>query len=641
MTWLRNLFETYESNQNLIGVFQRKSNNQEYALIPLSHSTSNAQIEVTLDMEGNLVSASVIEKEDASTVIPCTEDSASRSGREPAPHPLHDKLIYVAGDYVKYGGSEKSYNPHAKYMEQLKSWCESEHSHPKVNAVYKYLLKGRLVEDLIAQKVIFIDGNNKFIEKWEKKSEEELEDKPAIYRVISSGQNQSDAFVRFSVNETGVPESRLWRDSSVFNSFINYYSSTMIDNDLCYVTGTDRPSAEKHASKIRHAADMAKLISSNDSTGFTYRGRFITSKEAASVSYEVSQKAHNALKWLVARQGILIGGEVFLVWGTKHLDLPNPFEGTDNFELFADFVDDANEDITHQQFANQVKKAISGYRHSFEHNSNVIIMAVDAATPGRMAIVYYRDMDKHLFLDRLESWHTTCFWRHQYKSENGKRITFFGAPATKDIAFAAYGLNASDKVVKGLVERMLPSILDRRPVPRDIEQSVFNRASNPVGMDNWEWEKTLSITCAIFNRKYKEEGFSVSLDEHNEDRNYLFGRLLAIADVLESRALFYNGETRATNAMRYMQTFSQQPRRTWKIIQSNIAPYQAKYVNRFGYFQRLLDEVGAKFKPMEFSDESLNGLYLLGYYSQRHALNSNKSEKVMNEGEMNDDDFES
>ena len=42
---------------------------------------------------------------------------------------------------------------------------------------------------------------------------------------------------------------------------------------------------------------------------------------------------------------------------------------------------------------------------------------------------------------------------------------FYGAPAPKDIAFAAYGPRASDKIVKGLMERMLPCIIDESQIP--------------------------------------------------------------------------------------------------------------------------------------------------------------------------------
>ncbi|WP_144463661.1 type I-C CRISPR-associated protein Cas8c/Csd1 [Siminovitchia fortis] len=630
MTWLKNLYDTYENNQGLIGAFEKNKNDQEFALIPISHTTQTAQIEVSLDDNGNFVSAKVVDKNDASTIIPCTEASASRTSA-PVPHPLFDKLMYVAGDYLKYGGTIKKTNPYQDYMDQLKTWCESEYSHPKVESVYAYLSKGRLIEDLVEEKIIYVDENDKFIEKWTNSIKEKYGEKPDLFKVVSS--NQSDAFVRFSVNKIGEPESRLWRDSSVYESFIQFYESLLQNQDYCYVTGESLPTTERHASRIRYSADMSKLISGNDTSGFTFRGRFKKSQEAASISYEVSQKAHNALKWLIAKQGFSIDGKVFLVWGTEESDLPNPHDDTDSLGLY-DTVSETTGDVTHQEFANQVQKAIAGYRHDTDYKSKVNIMIVDAATPGRMAIVYYRDMDKELFLNRLESWHKTCCWLHRYKKDEDKKtIIFMGAPATKDIAFAAYGSKASDKLVKGLVERMLPSIIDGRKIPVDIVRSAFNRASNPVGMETWEWEKTLSITCALINKAYEKEGLTVGLDVDNDNRDYLFGRLLAIADVLERNALD-NDEKRATNAIRYMNAFAQHPSRTWSIIQANIQPYQAKLGTRLSYHNKLLDEVGAMLKPEDFNDKPLSGLYLLGFYSQRHELYKSKKEKEAEKGEV-------
>lgn len=629
MTWMQNLYLTYDKNERSIGKFEKKSNDQEFALIPVSHTTQSAQIEVILDMKGNFVSAKVVDKSDASTIIPCTEASASRSGTAPPPHPLHDKLAYVAGDYIKYGGAVKKTNPHTDYMNQLKEWCDSEYSHPKVQSVYTYLSKGTLVEDLINEKIIYVDENLQFIEKWSKSLDEQYGERPEIFKVVSS--NQSDAFVRFAVNKIGEPESRLWRDKTVHESFIKYYEDTLQESDLCYITGEKLPITERHASRIRHAADMAKIISSNDTSGFTFRGRFKQSKDAASVSYEVSQKAHNALKWLIAKQGWTIDGKVFLVWGTDELNIPTPFMDTDDL-LYGSAVIEHSGDSTHQEFANQVKKAITGYKHDTNYKSNVIIMIVDAATPGRMSIVYYRDMEKELFLNRLENWHKTCYWLHRYKKDEEKKfMTFLGAPATKDIAFAAYGLKASDKIVKGLIERMLPSIIDERPIPLDILRSAVNRTSNPIAMEKWEWEKTLSITCALIRKTYEKEAFDVGLDKKNEQRDYLFGRLLAVADLLERSALDRD-EQRATNAIRYMNAFSQRPARTWNIIQANIQPYQAKLGKKLNFYNQIIDEIGSMLKPEDFTDKPLSGLYLLGFYSQRHELYKGKNEK--DEGEM-------
>ena len=55
------------------------------------------------------------------------------------------------------------------------------------------------------------------------------------------------------------------------------------------------------------------MISSNDKTNFTYRGRFHDVGEAYTISYEASQKIHNALKWLIERQGVKVGDKEFVL----------------------------------------------------------------------------------------------------------------------------------------------------------------------------------------------------------------------------------------------------------------------------------------------------------------------------------------
>lgn len=48
MTWLANLHKTYENHSHVIGQFEKKKNDREYALIPVSHTTQSAHIEVNL-----------------------------------------------------------------------------------------------------------------------------------------------------------------------------------------------------------------------------------------------------------------------------------------------------------------------------------------------------------------------------------------------------------------------------------------------------------------------------------------------------------------------------------------------------------------------------------------------------------------
>lgn len=618
MSWLLHLYETYKTHASQVGIIEKRFNEQEYTLLPIAHTTQNAHIEVTVTRDGEIHSAEVITvKSNMSTLIPCTEKSASRAGSVVAPYPLHDKLSYVTGDLIAYGGEKKKEDPFAAYIKQLKGWADSSHAVDKVRSIYQYVSKGTLIQDLIKLRILHVDDNNRLINKWDKSNETT---RPLIYSVLTG--DLDSAFIRFNVYAPGDHLTDVWKDPEMYDSFIHYYNEQLGDTDLCYVTGELKPSTDRHANKIRNAADKAKLISANDSNGFTYRGRFRTSQEAASISYEVSQKAHNALKWLINRQGKVIDQRVFLVWGDERTDIPSFAD--DAFDTAPSAAIVKQVAYTNQEFAAEFAKALDGYSNHLakKGQSEVHIMVLDSATTGRMAVLYYRSMDKHLYLNKLIDWHTSCVWLHRYRSVSGERVQFYGAPSTKDIAFAAYGPKAGDKIVKGLMERMLPCIVDGRDIPLDIWRSAFNRASNPVSMERWEWEKTLSIACALIN---KREGRNVALDTENDDRNYLFGRMLAIADVLERRAL--GDEDRSSNAIRYMNAFSRHPERTWGVIQQSLQPYQARLGWKALDLNKLLDEVGSMMKAEDFNNEPLTGLYLLGFYSQRHALYQRKDKK--------------
>ena len=113
----------------------------------------------------------------------------------------------------------------------------------------------------------------------------------------------------------------------------------------------------------------------------------------------------------------------------------------------------------------------------------------------------------------------------------------------------------------------------------------------------------------------------MSLDEKRNTRDYLYGRLLALADHIEESVLRKSSEKRATNATRYMQQFSQHPFRTWNQIHSALNPYIVR-LGGAGYYKSLIAEVKELFiSPEDYmNDKPLSGEYLLGYYCQRQKL---------------------
>lgn len=127
----------------------------------------------------------------------------------------------------------------------------------------------------------------------------------------------------------------------------------------------------------------------------------------------------------------------------------------------------------------------------------------------------------------------------------------------------------------------------------------------------------------------------MSLDETRITRDYLYGRLLAIADVLEEIALYKAKEKRATNAARYMQQFSQRPYQTWKQIHEALTPYMVRLGGAHYYKNLIAEVINLNPEALE-GNKPLTGEYLLGYYCQRQKM-CEKKEKPASEGNNNAD----
>ncbi len=634
MSWIQKLYDTYENCQSLVGVVEDENEkDSKPPLMPIYHMTQQAQIEAVIDTDGCWRTAQVIEdKKKRTTLIPCTESSAARTSK-PVPHPLFDNLTYLAGDYIKYRDLKEERYP--GYIAQLSAWCDSPYAHPKVCAVLKYLKKGCLMEDLIRTGTLYRDEAGNLSEKWDG----DKKDTPQIFKTVTD--DQADAFVRFKVvSADGFEEqnSRIWEDRSVWQSYIDYQNSLPAEKDFCYVLGKKIPVSTLSPKYIRRPGDGAKLISANDSSGFTYRGRFETPAQAFCIGRETTEKAHNALKWLIPRQAYSNGDQVILAWRTDGGKTLDPCENSlDTLDFF-----EPDEPIltTGENFAQKFRYALAGYGGRLKGGEEACIIGLDSATPGRLSIFYYRELPEKDLVNRIAFWHETCRWRFQEfpkktKFEKGaKPVPFIGAPSPETITEAAYGRQVSDKLKKSTVQRLLPCIADGAALPRDIMLCTARRASNPVGLDDQDRGRTLAVACALIRKyhndavnrdeanpgitkleKYKER-WEMTLDTQETDRNYLFGRALAYAQQLENYALSLQSEKRSTNAERMQTAFSQHPAKTWKTLYQALSPYLQRLGRRGFRYRDELNEVISRIEIKDFTNDPLNEIYLLGYACQ-------------------------
>lgn len=647
MSWMEKLYQTYEAGIKLDLPLEKR-------LMPISHTPQNAHINIILDGEGNFLSASVLEK--TQIILPATEDSATRSSND-APHGLADKLQYVAKDYAAFGGQKKAY--FGSYEEQLQKWCGSEYEHEKVKAILRYIQNGTVIKDLVNLKILHVDANNKLLTTWEGQEGEQ----PLLFKVLPKEKgtlDQGSTLVCWTVEKKDDPVTQTWKDETIQKSWIAYNSANGGEKGLCYITGQQQPLSTKHPAKIRHSGDKAKLISSNDSSGYTYRGKFMEDNQACGVSFEVSQKAHNALTWLIQRQGFRNGDQAYVAWAVSGEDIPSPL--VDAYSV----MDEEPKEIDlgtnlAQDYAIRLRNYIAGYAAKLKPNEQIIIMGIDSATPGRMGIIYYREMFSYEFLERLEKWHKEFAWYQRHtqpipneigKNPKTKVIYPLSSPVPKDIAGAAYGNNASDELKKNVIERILPCIVDDLPFPFDLVQSCVHKSTNRVAYasdEQWLWEKNLGITCALFKGYFarhpkdnQRRHYTMALQEDYHSRDYLYGRLLAVAERIEEIALSIAGENRPTNATRLMQRFSDHPAQTWLTIYKALDPYmQRLQTSRTAFLNNQREELEtiiSAFAIEDFNNNApLSGEFLLGYYCQRQKMKEDSAEnkKRFNENKDN------
>ena len=645
MSWMQKLYRTYES------ILEQGVTDDTEPLTPVGHTIQNAHIVIVIDGQGNFQTAHVMPPKTA-ILLPATESSENRTSGE-APHPLADKIQYVAKDYADYGGEKKAYLE--GYLRQLKAWCESPFAHPKVQAVLNYVAKGRVVADLVEAGIFPLDSDGKVLNKWEAEG-----DAPSIFSVLPKTKGEIEfgsALVCWQVEIAGDVHSQTWTDKTIQQSWADYAASEKAEKGFCLVQGEEAVISTMHPAKLRHTGDKAKLISSNDTAGYTFRGRFATAEEAASVSADVSAKAHSALRWLISRQGIRNGDQVTVAWAISGKPVPSPMKDIsseidwDNLDISAvENPDEFSSQTSSEQpspdwsvnigraAAQIIKKKLHGYQAELKAHEQISLIMLDSATPGRMALTYYQEFLPANYFANLDAWIDDFAWYQRYSIEvqNGKKTDKrtqwrFVPPSPYSIAEAVYGKSLSDTLKKQLYARLLPVIAGGTsvPIPEDLVRQSFQAACNPNGCENWEWQRNIGVACALYKgwraRHHdlsQRRTYPMSLDIQNRSRDYLYGRLLAVAENTESYALYLAGEKRATTAERYMQRFAEHPFATWRNIELALKPYQERLRNNGkDTGAQAISEIMELFAIDDFTcDDKLSGEFLLGYHCQKMGI---------------------
>ena len=596
MGLMKQAYDTYcAMEKQYVGVYGETKE----PLVPVSHQIVKADLEITLDSEGNLLDARQVDSKEAATIIPVTEPSAGRTGDTSCAHPLCDQLRFFSPRYpAKYEA----------YLTQLHRWEGSPFSHPKLSAIARYVEKGSILEDMSRFGLISLDEKGM----------------PTKEKLL----------VRWRV-EAGTEGNvaACWQDRTLFQAFIDYYAAGQKSAPVfCMVSGKNALPANQHPKKIINICANAKLISANDTSGFTYRGRFQTDAEAMTMSYETSQKIHSALHWLSANQGVAIGGRTFLCWNPQGIEIPKPQ---------AAFLrgNTANQ-VKYSDYRKALSETLRGWKETIPADAGAVIAVFDAATSGRLALTYYSELPASDFLERLHNWDALCCWNHDP----------FGiqAPSLYQIANCAFGtvrasgnqtkLETDDRILCQQVQRLLSCRVDKEKMPADIARAAAAKASNLQIMDTQLRETVLSTACAVLRKYYYDwdrEEWNMSLEPEKKDISYQYGRLLAVFEKIE-RDTYDKDEQREPNAIRMQSVFAKRPRYASRILWEQLKKAYYPHLKPWDRvkYDRLIGEIIEQISnlPQAEHEESLKDTYLFGYYLQKKALyTSDKTENSLEE----------
>jgi CRISPR-associated protein Csd1 len=183
---------------------------------------------------------------------------------------------------------------------------------------------------------------------------------------------------------------------------------------------------------------------------------------------------------------------------------------------------------------------------------------------------------------------------------------------------------------KNVKKELIECMFGNHNLPTSLLWSAFHRVTRPMGYSSiLAWSRNFEVACSLWKKHFIQERTTVTmeLDVTRTDRDYLYGRLLALADNFESGALHRRGisDTRPTNAVKLMSNFAAKPYSTWGNLWKQLTPYikssNVKTLKVAKLFQDDVDDVMGLFRDGEYdNNDALSPLFLLGYSSQRRSL---------------------
>jgi CRISPR-associated protein Csd1 len=639
MTWIQALCETYEKCTDIGPLYHK------------THQDTNV-VKITLNEESELLDLTLYNDK---FFYPVTNKSKTGRTSGSAPYPLCENLKYLAGDYCNFVESKCNKRYFEDYLNLLNEWIYFDNNrNTKLKVIHKYVSKSTLFKDLLNK----FPTNNKdslLEENFESyKKKKIIREKDGLYK-ISDKLSHIFIFWEIEIDDDKNPDISYdknlqdsWSEFEIINC--SKEDNGTAENGICCITGEeDTLITKKHPTIL----GGLKLISSNDKDGFTYRGRFTNPDQLISIGYLASIKVHSVIDYLISNDySTKISDRTIISWSSNLNKVPTIESICD--EIF-NIQTTNNSDDLRQGYAKRLNSCLKGYKKDLGSSSNINILVLNKMSKGRASLLLFRNFEIDDYLSRLNNWYTKYSWC----IEKDKR-KFIRSPTFKEIADQLFDRNdkSSSKLKANLEYNIFCLMIDNQPLPKNILYNLYNRilcyesfksdkkVKNRINSEKERWLHSLSIVCSLVKGIFYERNYQMALEEDRKDRSYLFGRLLAVADNIES---FATEDKKITHAMRLLQRFSNYPQSTWKDIYIAIQPYindikktivtkEGISINGIVFIKsrlKILDQIYSTFDSEDFrKNEKLSPDFLLGFHCQRSKLfekndKSNKSSQTI------------
>lgn len=672
MSWSTDLVETYDicaSTPGFLGridIYERGDYRKQLRpLAPIYHDVVKCSYEVHLDPDGEFLSARLLKNDEQTTIIPCTPSSRARTGTTAyaMPHALAERMDFITKD-----------NYHNPYMDTLDAWITSQsfqngdaHAKELVLLVNRYLNKKTLQDDILSSL-----------------SDDELKDASPSGTVRFCIDDMSEEYGPADLSTNPL----LW---ALHIERIEE-KQDRIPKDLCMATGQWQPPMEVGAKCILAPGDSAKIFPVNGNnerpgTGFfTYRHTniFSTPGDAFIVGADTAEKVQAMLRWLIDHQswGLLRSTTPRMIVWAKHA--PDAFSMDDIYDTRSFSSDEdgsKDEDAVIEEEMEAVEeleseeddevnsvgkeqkdniRALSEGRwvKGFDDmDDEIIILSLDKPSIGRLAIVGYQKLTKNQYYETIMKWHETARWGDQFApSVRQTLVTAYG-----DIKTKATGSDIKPEVASA-AQQVLRSINYGMPFPVNIADAAFARTINTV---NWKmsgskedlkkiwyrYQVQVARTCALICKARRDMGSKDmdmdTLDIECMDRDYLYGRALALFDAIERESMRAQDREfeRMTNAYKQSNAFYHAPARMTGYLMRAIQPYVKNNwpVSRFKLNElngiiATINEVEMKdpaYDPTSGKETPLGKNALIGYACQVNAIKAARIRNAQAKKERN------